>query len=74
MSFEGTVQDGVVVFGSGQSLPEGTRVEITVKADASVKPPEASLASLLRFAGTVKDLPEDMALNHDHYLHGAPKR
>lgn len=25
-------------------------------------------------AGSVEGLPEDFALNHDHYLHGAPKR
>jgi hypothetical protein len=27
-----------------------------------------------RFAGTVRGLPSDMALNHDHYLHGLPKK
>lgn len=30
--------------------------------------------SLTKFAGTVEGLPEDYALNHDHYLHGAQKR
>jgi hypothetical protein len=25
-------------------------------------------------AGSVDGLPEDFALNHDHYLHGTPKR
>jgi hypothetical protein len=30
-----------------------------------------ALASL---AGSVDGLPEDLALNHDHYLDGAPKR
>ena len=29
---------------------------------------------LLKLAGTVKGLPPDMAENHDHYIHGAPKR
>jgi hypothetical protein len=24
--------------------------------------------------GSVNDLPTDFAINHDHYLHGAPKR
>jgi hypothetical protein len=41
------------------------------------KPPEGeeSLAEmLLSLAGTVKGLPEDMALNHDHYLYGLPKK
>ena len=30
-----------------------------------------ALASLV---GSVDGLPEDLALNHDHYLHGTPKR
>ena len=30
---------------------------------------------LLRWAGTMEgDLPPDLAKNHDHYLHGRPKR
>ena len=29
---------------------------------------------VLKFAGTVDDLPSDFAENHDHYIHGAPKR
>jgi hypothetical protein len=28
---------------------------------------------LLKFAGRAKDLPPDIAENHDHYLHGHPK-
>jgi hypothetical protein len=30
--------------------------------------------ALLEIAGTAKDLPADFAHNHDHYLHGTPKR
>ncbi|MBX9789986.1 MAG: hypothetical protein K2Y37_13795 [Pirellulales bacterium] len=29
---------------------------------------------LAEVVGTVPELPSDMAENHDHYLHGAPKR
>lgn len=29
---------------------------------------------LRSLAGTAKGLPEDFAANHDHYLHGLPKR
>ena len=29
---------------------------------------------LRALAGTAKGLPEDFAANHDHYLHGLPKR
>ena len=27
-----------------------------------------------KYAGMVDDMPSDLALNHDHYLHGAPKK
>jgi hypothetical protein len=30
--------------------------------------------ALLEVAGTARNLPEDFAHNHDHYLHGAPRR
>jgi hypothetical protein len=30
--------------------------------------------ALLEVAGTVQDLPPDYAQNHDHYLHGLPRR
>jgi mRNA-degrading endonuclease RelE of RelBE toxin-antitoxin system len=29
---------------------------------------------LKKFAGAVRGLPADMAENHDHYLHGRPKK
>lgn len=31
-------------------------------------------AVLKKYAGTVKDMPEDWAIEHDHYLYGTPKR
>ena len=75
MSLEGTVQNGVIILDNGHHLPDGTRVEVVVKpfspAEDAGRP---TLAWLLEYAGTVPDLPEDMALNHDHYLHGAPKK
>jgi hypothetical protein len=30
--------------------------------------------ALLELAGTAEGLPADFAHNHDHYLHGAPRR
>lgn len=72
MSFEGKVENGVIVLDNGQQLPEGARVEVIVQ-DAPA--PKAALRDrLLKLAGTVDDLPADMARNHDHYIHGGPKR
>jgi hypothetical protein len=71
MSFEGSVQNGVVVLDNGQQLPDGTRVEVIV-CDSPGK--KSTLRDrLLELAGTVDNLPPDMARNHDHYIHGAAK-
>ena len=72
MSFQGTIQNGVVVFDDHQQLPDGTRVEIIVQEEAAKKP--SLRERLIKLAGTVDDLPTDMARNHDHYIHGAPKQ
>ena len=50
---------------------EGTEVVVQPAATA----PRNTLAE--RFAdviGAVTDLPADMAKNHDHYIHGTPKK
>lgn len=75
MSLTGIVQNGVVVLENGCPLPEGTKVDIVPK-DSSAAAAESAptLLSLLALAGAVDDLPKDMARNHDHYIHGAPKR
>jgi hypothetical protein len=69
MAIQGTVLNGVVVPDNGQSLPEGARVEIVLADEA--KP---TLIGLLKFAGALSDLPADFAAEHDHYIHGTPKR
>ncbi len=79
MSLEGHVENGVVVFDEPVSLPNGTpvRVEIVqVEKTESHAPNESQTAKelLTRFAGCMTDLPVDLARNHDHYLHGTPKR
>ena len=72
---------------AGVTLPEG-EVEVivrsTVAAPTFERPSskEEDLASLRAFllAAAAEaeaiddDLPEDLAENHDHYAHGAPKR
>jgi hypothetical protein len=71
MEFEGTVQNGVIVVEGAEPLPDGTKVKILVES-ATRKPTLAD--RLLKHAGTVTDLPPDMAEQHDHYIHGTPKR
>jgi hypothetical protein len=72
-TYTGQVQNGVIVLDAGSPpLPEGTKVQVepvdTVAAVADLS------RILLEFAGTAQGLPPDMAEQHDHYLHGTPKR
>jgi hypothetical protein len=73
MVVQGTVQNGVVVPASGEPLPEGAAVTIIVRAPS--EPGNGTLRDLLlEFAGTIDGLPPDMSEQHDHYLHGRPKK
>lgn len=76
MVYRGKVKNGVVVFERDAGLPEGTEVRVEPFArDEGVSVAGPTLAE--QFAdviGTVPDLPADMAAQHDHYLHGAPRR
>lgn len=72
MSLEGTVINGVIVLDAEAKLAEGTRVVVSVKPAEEKKPTLSE--RLLKHAGTVPDLPPDMAEQHDHYIHGTPKR
>lgn len=71
MTVRGTVRDGIIVLDKAIQLPNGTEVEVIVPDEADSKP---TLLGLLELAGAVNDLPTDMARNHDHYLHGQPKK
>ena len=61
-------------------LPKLTRQEleeVNSRVNELLSTPEGldgSKRRWMRFAGAVKGLPSDMALNHDHYLHGQPKK
>ena len=72
MTFQGVVQNGKVVLEAGVTLPEGTRVKVV--ADSSDESEKPTFLDLLEFAGCMPDLPADFALQHDHYIHGTPKR
>lgn len=73
MTLQGTVRNGVIVLDPPQTLAEGTQVEVVVPdSPGETKPTLAE--RLLKHAGTVTGLPSDMAEQHDHYLHGTPKR
>jgi len=72
MSFEGTIVNGTVVFAEPPALANGTVVEVSVKSVQ--KPSKPTLLGLLKIAGTITDMPADFAAEHDHYIHGTPRR
>jgi hypothetical protein len=72
MVYHGHVKNGVVVLDEAAGLPEGTQVQVAVLPPSAE---ESSLgARLMKFSGKLEGLPTDLARNHDHYLHGAPKK
>ncbi len=70
MKYRGHVKNGVVVLDQGSQLPEGATVHV-----APVNGCSRNLANNLRkLAGRARNMPSDMARNHDHYLHGIRKK
>jgi len=72
MTLDGIVRNGMIVLEPGTSLPEGTRVKVVAEVANSAAGP--NLRGLLKWAGMAGDLPDDFAAQHDHYIHGTPKR
>ncbi len=83
MTVEGHIENGQIVLNEHISLPEGARVRVELIAAEAMKvftkeTAAEELPSLYErmkpFIGAAKGLPADYAINHDHYLHGQPKR
>lgn len=56
-------------------VPDGTRVEVSLPDDAGADSARGTFAErYAKYVGIADALPEDFAANHNHYLHGAPKR
>jgi hypothetical protein len=73
MSVRGHVEGGIVVLDEPHTLPEGAQVRVEIvspEVAATVADEEEhSLRDiLLKYAGTLRGLPPDLARNHDHYL------
>jgi hypothetical protein len=75
MTLAGTIVDGTIVLDQQVELPEGCRVEVIVGGTSpAASGTQPTLLGLLKLAGTANDLPEDFASQHDHYIHGTPRR
>jgi hypothetical protein len=75
-TFLGEVRDGVVVFETDHRPPDGAKVRVEPLSEiAPGDEPTPSLADrLASVIGQASGLPADLAEQHDHYLHGTPKR
>ena len=80
MTLQGVVQKGAIILDNGAQVPDGTRVQVIVPDNALKQATSRSaearpaLAGLLKYAGCLQDLPPDFAQQHDHYIHGTPRR
>ena len=74
MVYRGHFENGLVVLDEPADVPEGTVVSVAVSEEAAQAPAETLYDRLKPFIGKAKGLPPDLARNHDHYLHGRPKK
>jgi hypothetical protein len=79
MTYRGHVRKGVVVLDDPAVLPE----ELEVRIEPLESPVGEVLLDengqtlgqkLLKHAGKAVGLPPDLAVNHDHYLYGTPRK
>ena len=73
MTFRGRVHGNTIILDAPTGLPDGTVVRVT-EVDPLEGGAPSLMESLREFAGSLEGLPEDFAENHDHYIHGTPKK
>lgn len=73
MSFTATVEKNMIKLPPGVHLPDGTKVTIEPEQNRDENNGESLRAFLEKFAGCINTGLGDVAENHDHYAHGAPK-
>ena len=74
--YVGEVQQGAIVLDPPVILPEGAKVRVMVEPIEILSDEDGPtlLERLQSVVGKAEGLPSDLAENHDHYLHGTPKR
>lgn len=84
MLLAGTIRDRTIILDEKTVFPDGERVGVELKpldlsldddATDSISPVATpTLIGLQDLIGVLDDLPPDFAAEHDHYIHGTPKR
>lgn len=71
MTFIAKVHQGAILLPPGIDLPDGAQVEVHSQPGPALT--KKAGKGLLQFAGSIEG-PSDFAAEHDHYIHGMPKR
>ena len=72
MEYRGKVSNGIIVLDGDVALREGAAVKIVVEEPSGEFP---TLAERFKnVTGKAVGLPPNLAENHDHYVHGQPKK
>jgi hypothetical protein len=77
MTYRGHVKNGVIVLDPPVALPEGCQVEVATVPEENGPCSHLSPTLAERYSaiiGIVESLPADLSEQHDHYIHGAPRR
>ena len=71
MNYKGKVENGQIKLPPDAVLPEGATVVVNVELREEDFPEwSRGFIKLIKD----RDWPEDMSVNHDHYVHGTPKK
>lgn len=75
MTYTGRVKQGVVVFEGTDKPAEGQVVQVFAVEQADSGPTDKRNWDQVfeDLIGVTDELPQDMAEQHDHYIHGTPK-
>ena len=71
MTYRGHIRNGQITLDEPAQFPEGTEVIVALVEKSATNEDLAQV--LLRHAGRGRELPVDLAEQHDHYAHGKPK-
>ena len=79
MTLLGHIQNGMIVLDEATTLPDGMKVRVAIvpvssDATATSDSPKTLYERYQSIIGAAEGLPADFAEQHDHYIHGTPKR
>lgn len=79
MTYQGHIENGVIVLDEPVTLQDGAKVRVELLSDSAAqqKTDSSGVSHFEHYKsviGAIDDLPADFAAQHDHYIHGTPKK